>query len=234
MLISGLRNGGNRARNPVITALDARCTEIRDRYTAPMKSQDGGFTRSAPRPTILVTILAQLLAQIVAWTSVLAGAGCIPGNVSGTNTPDGGAVVGVRLLACSQTPSGCLCAAREAQPDDVVACSTSSVATHSGEQGSCCGSADLCTCDSFACKSDSTLGFCQCGPAADIPAALEGAAAAGCPTPGAGQKCCLTAESRSCVCSTSDCDSGAMTVANCTVALVSTCGPDQTSPASCK
>jgi hypothetical protein len=41
-------------------------------------------------------------------------------------------------------------------------------------------------------------------------------------------------DTRSCICSGSDCESGAMMVPNCTVALVEACPSDQVSATSCK
>ena len=188
-----------------------------------MDSRYGGFP--------LLTIGA----WIVGSAMVMAGASCIPGTVSGTNTPDGGApTINIVALACSQTPSGCLCVSRDGQPGDLNDCNSTSVATHTGEQGGCCGNADVCTCDAFACEADTTLGFCQCGLTAELPAVIAGAATGACPTPGAGQKCCMAMDTRACICSASDCDSGAMMVPNCTVALVQTCPADQKSATSCK
>src|SRR5262245_39377372 len=106
-----------------------------------MDSRHGGFG--------LLTIGAWIVSSAMA----IAGAGCIPGSVSGTSSPDGGGgppTTNVETpLACSQTPGGCLCVARAAEAEDVNACSAMSVATHAGEMGGCCGNADLCTCDSF-------------------------------------------------------------------------------------
>jgi hypothetical protein len=168
----------------------------------------------------------------VFWTFLAMGPGCIPGSVSG-DSPDGGTTAVMTALACSQTPSGCLCATRDDLPDDLSACSRASVAAHVGEQGICCSNADLCACEGFACKSDATLGFCQCGPMASFPAALVASASDSCPAT-AGQKCCLTTETRVCICSAGDCDSGAMLVPSCTLASVAVCGNQQQSPASCK
>ena len=136
-------------------------------------------------------------------------------------------------LACSQTPSGCLCATREELPDDLNACSRSSVATHSGEVGLCCGNAELCICEAFACKSDGSVGFCQCGPTISFPTTLEGPAIDACPS-AAGQKCCLTTETRVCTCSAADCDANAMTVSSCTLDTVVQCLTQQQSTMSCK
>jgi hypothetical protein len=170
-------------------------------------------------------------ALVLGFTLIAAGAGCIPGSVSG-ESPDGGQTMTVKTaLACSTTPSGCLCASRDDQPDDILACSESSVAVHAGEQGLCCGNADLCTCDAFACKSNSELGFCQCSASAMI--AMDGPSVAVCPA-AAGQKCCLSKDTRVCVCSAADCDSGTMGVSNCTVTAVATCGLQQPNPSSCK
>ena len=135
--------------------------------------------------------------------------------------------------ACSQTPSGCLCAGREDQPGDLAVCSGSSVAVHNGEMGACCGTVDLCTCDAFACKSDAALGFCQCGPSASIGATIEGPAIAACPGT-AGQKCCLSADTRVCICSAADCESGTTAVPSCALSVVAVCGDGQQSATSCK
>jgi hypothetical protein len=162
----------------------------------------------------------------------LMGPGCIPGSVSG-DSPDGGMTMVTTALACSQTPSGCLCATREDLPDDLSTCSRASVATHVGEHGVCCGNADLCTCEAFVCRSDGDLGFCQCGPTASIPTALVASATDACPGT-AGQKCCLNTETRVCVCSAADCEGGAMMVTSCTLATVAVCGSQQQSPATCK
>jgi len=164
---------------------------------------------------------------------IVMGSGCIPGSVS-EESPDGGRTSTVTTgLACSQTPSGCLCADREALPDDLNACSRSSVATHSGEVGVCCTADQLCSCESFACKSDGDLAFCQCGPTISFPETLVASSIDACPA-SATQKCCLSPETRVCVCSAADCDSGAMMVASCTVATVAVCQTQQRSTMSCK
>lgn len=137
-------------------------------------------------------------------------------------------------FACSETPSGCLCASRPDQPGDVTACNGPSVAVHNGEQGVCCSSADLCGCDTFACKSDPGLGFCQCGPPASFGAALDGPAIPACPSAGADQKCCLSTDSRVCICSTLDCEAETTVVSTCALAMVAVCGADQQSATSCK
>jgi hypothetical protein len=126
-----------------------------------------------------------------------------------------------------------LCASRDGEPDDLSVCTSSSVAIHSGEQGICCGNADLCTCDAFACRADAALGFCQCSPTAVFGAAVQGAALAACPS-AAGQKCCLSAETRVCICSAAECESGTTSVANCTVAMAGACPSSQQSATSCK
>ncbi|HET6149276.1 MAG TPA: hypothetical protein VFH68_17190 [Polyangia bacterium] len=181
------------------------------------------------------------------------GPGCIPGSVSGNAPrdagnnvpPDGGNTAVTTPLACSQTPSGCLCASRDELPDDLAACSRTSAATHSGEQGLCCGTDDLCTCEAFACKSDTSLGFCQCGATLSFPPTLVGSAIDACPA-SAGQKCCLTVDrvtvgdggvsegARVCICSAADCDSAATTVSNCTLDAVARCPSPLTSTISCK
>jgi hypothetical protein len=161
------------------------------------------------------------------------GSGCIPGSVS-EDSPDGGRTSMVTTgLACSQTPSGCLCADREALPNDLNACSRTSVATHSGEQGVCCANDQLCGCEAFACKNVADLAFCQCGPSISFPATVVGSASDACPS-APGQKCCLTPDTRVCVCSTADCDGAAMMVSSCTVATIAVCQTQQRSTMSCK
>jgi hypothetical protein len=164
---------------------------------------------------------------------IVAAGGCIPGSVSG-DSPDGQTTTVKTSLACSETPSGCLCASRPDQADDLTACSGTSVAVHGGEQGVCCGVADVCTCDAFACRSDLALGFCQCGSLASFGAALDGPAIAACPGAGAGDKCCLSTDTRVCICSSVDCEGGATVVPSCTLAMVAVCGADQQSSVSCK
>jgi hypothetical protein len=164
---------------------------------------------------------------------IATGIGCIPGSVSG-EFADGSTTTVTTALACSQTPSGCLCASRDEQPGDLSTCSGSSVAVHGGEQGVCCGNADLCTCDAYACKSDAALAFCQCGPTGAFGAALQGAASASCPAPDTGQKCCQSADTHVCICSTADCEMGTTVVPNCTVAVAGVCDGQRQSASSCK
>jgi hypothetical protein len=164
---------------------------------------------------------------------ILLATGCIPGSVSG-DSPDGQTMTVKTALACSATPSGCLCASRNDQPGDLNACNGSSVAVHGGEQGVCCSGADLCACDAFACRNDATLGFCQCGSTASFEATFDGPAITACPSPAVGQKCCLSTDTRVCTCSGLDCEAGTTMVASCTVAMVSVCGTQQQSATSCK
>src|SRR3954469_12443669 len=179
-------------------------------------------------------IVRTLLGCTFGLTFIATGAGCIPGSVSG-GSPDGQTTPATTALACSATPSGCLCASRNEQPGDLLACSTSSVAVHAGEQGVCCGNATLCTCDAYTCKADTSLGFCQCGATAALSANLTGAALASCPADAA-QKCCLLADTHVCTCSANDCEGAATSVASCTVGMVAVCDGDGGTPAatSCK
>jgi hypothetical protein len=179
-------------------------------------------------------IVRTLLGCIFGLAFIATGAGCIPGSVSG-GSPDGQTTPVTTALACSATPSGCLCASRNEQPGDLLACSTSSVAVHAGEQGVCCGNATLCTCDAYICKADTSLGFCQCGATAALSANLTGAGVASCPADAA-QKCCLLADTHICTCSANDCEGAATSVASCTVGMVAVCDGDGGTPAatSCK
>jgi hypothetical protein len=156
------------------------------------------------------------------------------GGATGSGGSGSGGASGPVALSCSGTPAGCICADRDSQATDLASCSTSSVAKNIGEQGACCQGADLCACDSYACKSDASLGYCQCARTSDIPGTLQGAALSDCPAPAAGQMCCFSADTHSCVCSAVDCDAGAMMVANCALAMVTVCGADQQVASSCK
>jgi hypothetical protein len=177
-------------------------------------------------------IVSTLLGCTFGLMFIATGASCIPGSVSG-ESPDGQTTSVKAAVACSATPSGCLCVSRDEQAGDLLACTGTSVAVHSGEQGVCCGNTDLCACDAYTCKSDATLGFCQCGPTGALSASLTGPGMASCPAD-ATQKCCLLADTHACSCSASDCDGGATMVASCTVAMVAVCDAPKVTAATCK
>ena len=177
-------------------------------------------------------IVSTLLGCTFGLTFIATEAGCIPGSVS-NDSPDGQTTPVVTAVACSATPSGCLCASRDEQPGDLLACSGSSVAVHGGEQGVCCGNATLCSCDAYTCKADAALGFCQCAATGALSADLTGAGIASCPTDAA-QKCCLLADTHVCTCSTNDCEGSATSVASCTVGMVAACDGGTPPATSCK
>lgn len=177
-------------------------------------------------------IVSTLLGCTFGLTFIATGAGCIPGSVSG-DSPDGQTTPVTTAVACSATPSGCLCASRDPQADDLKTCSGSSVAVHAGEQGVCCGNTDLCTCDAYTCKADSALGFCQCAASGAISSTLTGSGSASCPADPA-QNCCLLADTHVCTCSTNDCEGAATSVSSCTVAMVAVCDGQKTAATSCK
>jgi hypothetical protein len=130
-------------------------------------------------------------------------------------------------MNCSALPFGCVCS--PAEPSQVGACTTSSVAETPGQQGVCCAGAIHCICVAYECVR--TGGACTCQLAqASAPAMRVDDCSAVTANPDV--KCCRSYGQ--CVCSATDCLLTETQVSGCGVQDLLGCGAGETSVASCE
>ena len=164
------------------------------------------------------------------------GSDARPDRTSG-GSGGGGDAQGDGGSSCSVTPSGCFCIAGT-DLGGLTSCDSASVVKDGAERGFCCADtgtdSPLCRCDAYVCKNNPTAQDCECGTAfsvaMDVP---TGTTATDCPAPTASQKCCFSAETATCICSTLDCES-AVAVPDCSVTRVAACPSGQQSVTACK
>jgi hypothetical protein len=122
----------------------------------------------------------------------------------------------------------CLC--YTGSPNSTV-CNATSVVQSSDQSGVCCDTGAVCTCNAYACKSDSTQGLCTCSTAGDT--TIPGSAVTACPSPASGTHCCLLRDQHKCICAPGAC-TGGEEVPICTPSTMQYCTTtDGTSVATC-
>jgi hypothetical protein len=161
----------------------------------------------------------------------LTGTGGSSSSGSGGNSGAGGAA----QVACSTLPTGCTCSAGKPGASDPASCSKSSVATSPSAQGSCCKGNFFCTCKSYSCVLDSSLGTCFCDSTSVLATLIpSGTKLDQCPAPKTGNKCCYDSTLNSCDCNHASCSATATEVAACTLAKVTACAGSDSSVDACK
>ena len=144
---------------------------------------------------------------------------------SGGNTSTGGSSGSSVQVTCSALSTGCMCSSGKPGASDPATCSKTSVATGNSDKGGCCKGSFFCTCTSYSCVLDTSLGTCYC----DTTYALKSVIPSGtkldqCPAPKSGNKCCYDSTLNSCDCNHASCSATATEVAACTLAQVTACG----------
>ena len=173
-------------------------------------------------------------------TSPLSGSGGSPGaggnlGTGGATSPSSGGSGGSAgaggssgssvQVTCSALSTGCTCSSGKPGASDPATCSKSSVATSASDKGSCCKSSFFCTCTSYSCILDSSLGRCFCDTTSTLTALVpSGTKLDQCPAPKSGNKCCYDSTLNSCDCNHTSCSATATEVAACTLAQLTACG----------
>jgi hypothetical protein len=173
--------------------------------------------------------LAALIACTVAACEDRGGAGGRPpdagdGAVGGVQ---GDGASGGASISCNQSGGGCLCLVGDAQPGAIATCSPASVVQDATEQGVCCLAQALCTCTRYTCRSDPASSFCQCGAVLSLASVTLGTSVAECPAKLPEQKCCLSSDNATCICSRLACSAEEVEVPNCSAAAAGACEGDQ-------
>ena len=126
-------------------------------------------------------------------------------------------------ISCNASGSGCLCIAGDPQPGQITTCTPASVAQGETERGVCCVTQSLCACTRYTCRSDPASSFCQCGSVLTLASVTLGTAVAECPTPGPEQKCCMSQDNASCICSRLACAAEETQMPNCSATAAGAC-----------
>jgi len=182
----------------------------------------------------LCTLATMRIAGPVLWLLALFGVGCTSSSGAGPGAGGGGnrdaGVTREGGRSCSPIPSGCLCVfGEDDDPGPLATCDPTSVIQSAGgaEQGVCCEEEVFCGCDAYVCRNDQARQYCQCGTTFSVSTAVQGSPVFECPPiiPVEEQKCCLSVENRTCICSVLPCDENAVGVATCSLAEIAVCYP---------
>jgi hypothetical protein len=119
--------------------------------------------------------------------------------------------------------AGCLCVVDDPQPSQIDACGPTTVIQNATEVGICCTTLSLCSCGPYSCRSDPAAQVCQCGTRLSLASLTLGTPVAECPPPTEAQKCCLSRDNGSCICSRLACAMEETAVANCSAAAAGAC-----------